>query len=220
MSVIGTLGDLRQAVAEEVMRANHRGFAEAFPRMVTFAESRIYDGAGMPFKTPPQRVTEMEKTASPLTFVNGVAAVPSDFLAARLLFWDQDIRSSPSYEQPTSFRMNRSKDATGQPSRYTIEGGNVLLSPMISGDLVFDYYGRPTALAADDDTNAVLVRYPSLYFTACLIEAYGYTRDAERQASAMQSYAATINGIVDVDVKKKAGGTALYPRIRNSWIRR
>lgn len=219
MSIIGTLGDLRQAVAEEVMRANHRGFAEAFPRMVAFAESRIYDGSGPPVPMPPVRVSEMEVSTT-LAFTAGVAAVPANFLEARSLFWDSDIRSAPDYEPPVSFRLNRSKNGTGQPSRYTIEGGSVLLSPMITGDLVFLYYARPTALAADDDTNAVLVRYPTLYFQSALIEAYGYTRNEELRQRAIGDYASTVNGIMGSDIRKKHGGTALYPRIRGSWLGR
>lgn len=220
MSAIATFGDLKDAVKSEVMRQNHRGFSEAMPRMMAFAESRIYDGGGDPFRSSPVRVTEMEVTANPLTFTNGSAAVPADFMGARLLYWDADIRSAPVYEPPTSFRLNRVKEAIGYPSRYTIEGGNVLLSPAISGDLVFDYYARPTALAADSDTNAVLVKYPSLYFNALLFEAYGYLRDAERRAEAFGLYTSAVNGIIDADQKKKTGGLSLYPRIRNSWIRR
>lgn len=215
---IATLSDLRQAVAEEVMRQNHRGFREAFPRMIKFAENRIYNGGGRPFETPAVRVAEMESTADPLSFTAGVATKPADFLAARLLLSDGDIKSAPEYEPPQSFRLNRSKATSGYPSRYTIEGNSVLLSPLITDDLVFTYYARPAALAGDDDTNAVLVAYPDLYFQAALIEAYGYTRDAERKADALASYTSVVNGMMLTDIKRKAGGTPLYPRIRGALV--
>lgn len=216
---IATLSDLRQAVAEECMRANHRGFAEAFPRMVRFAENRIYNGGGLPFVTPAVRVAEMESTADPLSFTAGVATKPTDFLQARLLLWDGDIKTAPDYEPPQSFRLNRGTATTGYPSRYTIEGTSVLLSPLITGDLVFTYYARPAALASDDDTHDMLTNYPDLYFTAVLIEAYGYTRDNGRRQGAMADYSTIVNGLQTTDIKRKAGGTPLYPRIRGSWIR-
>lgn len=216
---IATMGDLRAEVAAECMRTNHRGFSESWNRMLSFAENRIYDGGGRPFPTPPVRVTEMEFTADPLTFTAGAAAVPTDFLELRSFIYTNDLSSQLKYEPPGTFRLNRSTQATGYPNKYTIEGDQVLISPLITGDLVFNYYARPANMTSDDDSNAVLARYPNLYFQACLIEAYGYTRDDARRQVAMGDFTSVVNGLMEADIRKKTGGTNLYPRIRNSTVR-
>lgn len=216
---IATMGDLRQSVAEECMRTNHRGFAETWPRMLQFAENRIYDGGGDPYRTAPVRVTEMEFTADPLTFTAGAATTPTDFLEARAIVYTNDLTSQPKYEPPGTFRLHRATQTVGYPNTYTIEGGQVLISPPITGDLVFNYYAKPTPMTGDDDTNTVLVRYPNLYFTACLIEAYGYTRDGARRQAAFGDFASIVNGLMESDIRKKTGGTHLYPRVRNASVR-
>ena len=197
MSVFDTLGDLRQAVAEEVMRANHRGFAEAFHRMVKFAENRIVNGSARPFETQAFRVPEMEATIDPLIFIDGVAEKPTDLLEPIQVTWDGE----------------------GVVPAITIEGNSIYISPADTVDLVLTYYARPAALSADDDSNAVLLAYPDLYFQAVLIEAYGYTRDAERKAEALAAFAAVLGGIHLTSWKRKAGAAPLYPRIRNAWVR-
>lgn len=216
--VIATYGDLKDAVKNECMRQNHRGFAEALPRMVAFAENRIFNGAGRPFETPPLRVRELENAADPLTFTNGSATLPDDYLDARLLLWDGDIKSTPTYEEPSTFRLNRSTVSVGYPTRYTIEGSAILLSPKVSGDLTFVYYARPAAFADDDDSNAVLLAYPDLYFQAVLIEAYGFIRAMDRKSDALAAYTSIINGIGSLDVRRKTGNMALYPRVRRAWV--
>lgn len=216
---IATMGDLRQSVAEECMRTNHRGFAESWPRMLQFAENRIYDGGGEPFRTDPVRVTEMEATSTPLAFTAGAATTPTDFLEARVLVYTNDLTSQPKYEPPGTFRLHRATQTTGYPDKYTIDGAQILISPLITGSLTFHYYAKPTPMTGDDDTNAVLVRYPNLYFTACLIEAYGYTRDGGRRQGAFADYASIVNGLMASDIRKKTGGTHLYPRVRNAFVR-
>jgi hypothetical protein len=213
------LSELKHAIRDETMRVGHPGFNQALARLVVFAEQRIYDGGGAPISTAPVRVVEMETRGVPLTAVDGVAALPADFLEARLILWDGDLKATPRYEPPASFRVMRSPERSGYPARYTIEGRDLLLSPMVSGSLVFDYYARPAALVADDDTSAMLLRYPALYFQAVLIEAYGYLRDDDRQSRAISAYTSIVNGLMETDVRRKSGGTHLAPRIPNARVR-
>jgi hypothetical protein len=236
-----TLENLRQAVFDEVIRSTT--LAGAFPRLVAFAEHRMFYGAGFPQPSPPLRLGIME-TSVQLSVSDGIGALPDDFLEARLILWDNQPNSTPNYEPPTIFRRYRSPLTTGSPLKYTIENGAILFSPRITTaynanslnmfmpgmlfaanddgaatGLTFVYYAKPRPLVEDDDTNPVLLAYPAIYFNAVLGEVYRYLRDNDRRDEAFAVYTGLVNGLVENDAKAVTGGTPLYPRIRNSQVR-
>lgn len=215
---LATLSELRASVIDETLRTD-AAFLAAFPRFVLFAENRIINGGDAPYLTQPVRVSEMQVSTT-LTITNGQAALPASFLQSVLLYWDTVPVTTPNYEPPAIFRVNRSRMTVGSPSKYTIEASNVLVSPpLATGTLTFVYYQRPAGLVADNDANALLTAYPTLYWHAVLFEAYKFTRDNDRRDEHMSNYKSVVGGIQETDNRKDTGGASLYPRIPRANVR-
>lgn len=215
---LATLAELRASVIDEALRTD-AAFLAAFPRFVLFAENRIINGGDAPYMTSPVRVSEMELSTT-LTIAAGQVALPAAFLQTVLLYWDTVPVTTPNYEPPAIFRINRSRMTTGSPSKYTIEAGQLLVSPpLATGSLTFVYYQRPAGLVADNDSNVLLTAYPTLYWHAVLFEAYKFIRDNERRDEHLANYKSVVGGIQETDNRKDTGGASLYPRIPRANVR-
>lgn len=127
------------------------------------------------------RVGAQQATVT-LTPVSGAAALPTDFLELVRLTWTGSTRRNLRYVEPGYLQAAYPDGDSGEPSHYTIEGGNVIVRPVSDTDLELVYYQKIPALSDTNTSNWVLAAYPDLYLWGVLTEAYAFRGDAEKAA--------------------------------------
>lgn len=134
------------------------------------------------------RVREMI-TITPLVVSasSNTGVVPADFLdPIQLVPYGQtgQIKELP-YVHETAIATSRDSSGnliTGTPSRWTVAGTNVVLDVAAAAPFgsELSYFARPIALSADNATNFLTLRFPSLLRHACMGFAYEQMKDADR----------------------------------------
>lgn len=137
------------------------------------------------------RVREMTAVAT-FTFSDGASsgALPSDFLDP-LEFLPYEWSDPLPFVHEQKLGAVRDADGNlevGTPSRWTIIGVtahvDVECDADFSGKLM--YYARPAALSADNTTNFITTRYPTLLRMACMHKAFEHMKDWNSAAQYMQ----------------------------------
>ena len=135
------------------------------------------------------RVRDMEQTAE-LVVSSRSTALPSGFLSMRSLTIQDATLRTLNYMTPEKIREDYEWNDGGSPSGYTIEGGNLIVSPVPSSAVTLDivYVKAYAALSADVDTNWVLTNAYDLYLFATLYFAAIYLEDAELETKYSMLY--------------------------------
>ncbi len=151
--------DLRTAVAEHV---NNHNISDVMKRLVQQAESNLNR----------QLRTRKQITSDTLTFTNGAATLPDDFL--------EMINVYDGNGQPMRAGTLSGNKAYGANYwRYAINGSQVLIEG-ISGDRDIEYFAAlPTITGSVSGTNWLLQQYPSAYLYSAGLEAAKFLRDAD-----------------------------------------
>lgn len=184
---LGTLAELRSAALGLRTDMVSKFTSEILP----LAEQRIFYGDG---PLNPLRVLPME-TSEDLTFTNGSAALPADFLDKRALYWTGTGGqvASLGYEPPGVFYPSSyARRGSPWPSAYTVEGNTIKIDPALSGDAKLLYYARPAAMTDDGHTNVILANWPGVYLFSCQIDLYRLLRNNDELAKVRQMYADAI----------------------------
>ena len=153
--------DLRIAVAEQV---GNRDISDVMDRFTKTAEAWFNR----------ELRTHEQLTVATVTFVAGVAPLPSDFIEVAALFDANGLRL------PTATR------AVVKPSKagYYVAGANIYL-PDVNGDRELEYYAKlPSLTDALSPSNWLLAKSPNLYLYAITLEAAKWLKDVDT-ASAM-----------------------------------
>ena len=165
-----TDGSIRQWVNDSTIPAES---------ILTEAEAWIYERL---------RVREMIAVASPFTFAvdTASAALPSDFLdpiqllpfgwgGAELLYVHERLLNASRDDDGNLF--------SGTPSRWTIIGTDAHVDCLCDSDFsgALMYYACPAALSADNATNFLTLRYPTLLRTVCTAFAFSFKKDDARK---------------------------------------
>ena len=123
------------------------------------------------------RVLPME-TSTLLTTVDGVAALPGDYLLWRTVkatAWPSDPELD--YVHPAYLSSEQRS-----PSLFTIEGNSFKVRPVndATDAYEFHYYAKiPTLIGNDGNSNWLLTEYPNAYLFGLMVEAAGQGRNAE-----------------------------------------
>lgn len=133
--------------------------------------------------------------------------VPSDFLDVKYFTLDQtDPRVPLVYMDPASFDTVHAAQSTGQPTNFTIVGGQFKFGPAPDTSYVgaLAYYQRIPALSDSQTTNWLLTSHPDAYLMACRLQAALYLdptiENSETQVLSQASSA--ILGSIDANSKK------------------
>lgn len=205
---LGTLAQLRTAAL-----GPRTDLTSQFPDILALAEQRIFYGDGT---IAPLRVLPMEGSAT-LTFTDGVASLPADFLDKRAIYWSATWAVSLVYEPPSIFYPLALERAGGSyPEAYTLEGNSVKVSPALTGSATLLYYQRPTAMSADGDSNAILLKWPGVYLFGCQLEVYRITRNAEELVKTKQMYADAVSAANNQAMIARTFGGPLRRRV-GAW---
>ena len=138
------------------------------------------------------RVREMRTRNGSYTFAGGdqTEPLPADFLDP--IQYKPVLLSEPLlYVNEENLDEQRDADGvllSGTPSRWTIIGDTAYVDVACDQDVVgvFLYYARPAALASDNETNVLTIKYPSLLRYACMAKAYEHMKDTERATASLQ----------------------------------
>ena len=126
------------------------------------------------------RVRAMEKAVTG-TLVDGVAALPADYLESRNLVINGEVYD---YITPERYQLEQSRG--GVFKHFTAVGLSLYVVGGGSGAYTLTYVASFPALTADTDTNWLLTNAPDVHLYACLKQAAVFVKDA----AAAQGYEA------------------------------
>lgn len=136
------------------------------------------------------RVREMEAATTLTLDGNGEATLPTDYLAWRTVTALTDPRREVEYATPSYIEDTYPDRPSGYPEVFTIRGSTLLVAPITSSSIRFDYYQKIPALSDSQTTNWLLDKMPGLYLHMSLKHASVYLDEdalAQRYASLAQA---------------------------------
>jgi len=157
------------------------------------------------------RVLEME-TRLDTTFTDTYVDLPDDFLEIRALHIESAGARIPLPQVTPQQLDQRYSRVTGRPRAYAVHGGQFEFRPGIevanpyNGEIS---YFNSVATLVTNPTNDVLTKYPLLYLSAMLVQAYSYVQDNEE----MQKWGSVYAEQVRQANKQAIGGRYLVPSI-------
>lgn len=162
MPAISNYGELREELSDHV---DHRNISRVVTRRVQMAESMLNRELRSRFQV----------ASASLTFVAGVATLPSDFLEMAHVFGTNGYlyRSGP---------LSDSMRYGSEYSRYSIDGNSVYIKGYSGARAIRYFAALPTVTTSNLTTNWLLTRYPDVYLYAAGVELADYLKDDELMA--------------------------------------
>lgn len=198
---LASYSDLRSAVADYVQRSD---LTAIIPTFITLAESMINFGdAGEDIE--PLRVREMEATVSTAP-TNGDITLASDFLEAKRVTYVGTPRTPLTYRTPTDLDAMY-PDGTacpGCPTDYTVIGSTLSIRPVGTGNVEYVYYQKIPDLA-DNPTNWLMTKAPTVYLYASLFQEAIYNQNPTAGGAMLTLYRNAIMGLERSDRGISAG---------------
>ena len=160
---------------------SHRADLNAqYPTFTQLTEARIYrDGL----------LQEMETELAAINTVDGSYVLPATYRRMRQVSYQRNARgyklTSASRDAIVNFQGQ-----TTPPEFYNIRGFVLDIAPFadtVDFDLVF-YQALDSLTGANDNTNAILLRYPGLFLFGGLFEIGRFTRDTDLQQWADEAF--------------------------------
>lgn len=207
---IATFGEIKTAVANYMARSDLTSY---IPDFVAAAEARIAYGADddqTAFPSEAIRIRAMETDAT-VTVSARTAALPTGYLEARRFYLDTDPIVKLDYQAPPDF-WAAALTVSGKPSRYTVEGENLVFGPKIpdssyTGKLL--YFKKFTALSGDSDTNWLIANTPMIYVYGALLEAAPFIMNEDRLPLWHGLYKSLANGLNRANDRDRYSGAPL-----------
>lgn len=202
---IATNADLQGAIAAFLNRSN---LAAQIPTFIQLAETRIaYGSREGAFVCEPLRIRGMESSAD-VAIGGQTASLPSGYLQARRFYLDTCPVGEMSYIVPDLFWRTYTSATTGAPTRFTVEGENLVFGPVPDGPYTGKilYYQKFAALSANSDSNWLLANAPGVYLHGALLEAYRFTRNMDKAADEHAAFCGAVNALNLADKADRSAG--------------
>jgi hypothetical protein len=156
--------DLKVAVGDWT---GNRSLSDVWPRLVQMAETELN-----------QRLrTVWQETDGSLTFVDGEADLPVDFLEMI------DVYGPCGYRMHASMRSDRQRPGTSF-SRYSIGSGKIFIRGYTGDKNILYYAALPTISDALSSTNWLLSRNGGVYLYSVSFEAAKFIKDVPMSQTA------------------------------------
>lgn len=204
MGSIINYGTLSTAV--QSFSLDRTDWATPMPDFVTLGEHAIYNGLdGM----EPLRIMDMEVKTS-LTPVLGVCTLPTNYLQWRRVCETSTPRRDLDYLAPAAMDQQYGTRVGGLGDSFTIIGLTIETAPLVSNTVELTYYARPTDLDSTTPTssNAILLKYPSLYLRATMAMGYEYVKnndEMQKQLALLKSLIGALNKQTQMSALAKTG---------------
>lgn len=159
MAAFADVLDLKFAVADHV---GNRSISDVWPRLLQMAETQLNQHLR----------TLWQVTSDTLTFTDGEADLPADFLEMI------DAYGPVGYRMHAGLRSDTRRPGTSY-STYSIGSGKMFIRGF-SGDKDILYYAAiPTLTDSGNDPNWLLTKYPDVYLYAVGLQAAKHLKDVE-----------------------------------------
>lgn len=118
----------------------------------------------------------------PITQAVGYVVLPTDYGSLKNITIAGSYSGGLIYVPDETLLKYNSNGVQGTPQFYTIQGDNIMLSPVpsASSTLKVIYYRDLQKLSSINPTNWVLTKYPYIYLYGALIEASIHTKDPDQ----------------------------------------
>lgn len=161
------------------------------------------------------RVPEMEDSGT-LTVSNGLAALASDLLEIRHVYWNADTDSELVPVPLATIRRDYPLSSyTGRPLVYAVRGAQIEVAPLpgsISGTLTILYYEKIPALTSANTSNWVLASHPDIYLYGALSMAEVFLNNDSRLPLWRSAFDSAVSQLQGQGIAKHYGGGPLFPR--------
>lgn len=174
--------------------------------LVTMAEHAIYHGLeGM----EPLRAREMQAIDTVVSTA-GIGPLPATYLQWQRVVETSSPRRELEYIAPAAADQMYATRAGGPGNHFSVIGSNIYTYPLVTGNLELTHYALPTALVSGTPTssNAMLLKYPSLYLRATMAMGYEYLKNNEemqKQLALLKSMVAMVNKGTQMSSLAKTG---------------
>lgn len=207
---------LKEAMQRWTARSDST-FSNQFDIFLSFAEDRIYNGAGKRGEvlyTPALRNKTLE-TSGTITMASGVGALPDRMLAIKRLYFADDMVGL-EYLPSERYSVRSAVSQGGDPKFYTIRNGSVYVYPSSDEDLTIDYYQRFAPLASDLDFNSndLLTNHEHVYLSAVLFEAFSFMQSPDKALAHLGRLNSSIEGLNGVATATRTQGASMHIRPR------
>lgn len=198
---IANYSELQTAVLGWSARADS-SFTAKVPDFIRLGEERIWRDL---------RVSQMVTTTT-LTILAGTksVALPTNWLEfKRITSATQDRIEYVDADTLTEL------DSWGDPTKYSIEGGNLLYgqTPSSNLDLTARYYAQADYLSGTS-TNWLLTKYPSVYLYAALLEGAIYAKNSAKAGEYGTLFDKAMAEVETADKTAMSSGSRLRIRTR------
>ena len=146
------------------------------------------------------RAMEAKVTLATVAGTNTVA-LPTDMLEMRRVQVVGTYNQPLSYRSPDEISIDFAANGVGQPTVFTVIGGNLELAPIPDAvySLELTYQQRIPALSGTNTTNWLLTSWPNAYLYASLLAATPFIMNDARIATWANLYSEAIDSINSVD---------------------
>lgn len=172
-------------------------FGNMMETFVSFAEERIFSGAGKrgdPLFSPPVRSPAMVSVSTITTVAAGTATLDNTIIDVAGLTVASQVEPL-RYKSPAALKQWNAAGETGEPQFYTVEGRLLTIAPAQAATLTATIYSRPAALTVENSTSTMLTAHPQLYLAATLFEAFTWLQNEGAAMAHLARYRAIAEGV-------------------------
>lgn len=184
-------------------------FAAQVPTFISLAENRL--------------ATDMKQQGFQSVVSGQLPLVPS---MAKPSFWKETIsfnfktaagERKPLFLRPLEYVRNYwpNESLTGEPKFYAdYNVANFLFGPTPEAALDFElvYYARLQPLSEENTSNWLTLNAPQALFSACMVEACRFAKNAARQAVWEDMYSSSASGLKGENSERMADRTTVFTR--------
>lgn len=179
--------DLKTAVGDHI---GNRSISDVWPRLVQMAETQIN-----------QRLrTVWQVTDNTVTFTDGEASLPADFLEMI------DVYGPAGYRMSSGLRSDLKRPGMSF-SRYSIGSGKLFIRGYTGDKDILYYASLPTISGSLSASNWLLERYGDVYLYAVALQAAKFLKDVDLSVATDQLLSAALLAVkVDDERQRWANG--------------
>lgn len=167
---ITSYSELKAAVADYAERPSGTAYYSNLDNFIALAEAAFNRRL---------RTQEMEEEATITTDASGVGALPSDFLAPRMMYRSADPESPLKWTTTAAIRSGNPYRVSGIPEWAALSGKTVIVDPVYQGDFVLQYFEKIPALGNATATNWLLDAAPDAYLFMCLAQGEAFLQNPQ-----------------------------------------